>query len=104
MGGLAARKQKNAKRQRLELHFRDQRAALKAEIRKARKDNERMLVFLLSQKLDQMPRDSSVIRIRNRCEVTGRPKSGHVGGIAPISRITARELASYGLLPGVRKV
>lgn len=53
------------------------------------------------KKITEMPRDSSKIRIRNRCELTGR---GH-GYIRQfkLSRIMVRELASFGLIPGLRK-
>lgn len=51
--------------------------------------------------LNKMPRDSSRIRLRNRCQLTGRPR-GFLRKFK-ISRITFRELASQGLIPGVTK-
>lgn len=51
--------------------------------------------------LSQLPRNSSPIRQRNRCKLTGRPR-GYMRQFG-ISRITFREMASQGLIPGVRK-
>ena len=52
-------------------------------------------------KLEKMPRDSSKIRIRNRCVVTGRPRSYYRK--FGLSRITFREMALKGEIPGVTK-
>ena len=51
--------------------------------------------------LSTLPRNSSPIRKRNRCKLTGRPR-GYMRQFG-ISRITFREMASKGLIPGVRK-
>ena len=51
--------------------------------------------------LSKMPRNASVSRLRNRCAITGRPR-GYMSFFG-ISRIKFRNLASFGLLPGVRK-
>jgi small subunit ribosomal protein S14 len=51
--------------------------------------------------LQKLPRNSSKTRLHNRCSITGRPK-GYMR-IFGISRITFRELASSGLIPGVKK-
>lgn len=51
--------------------------------------------------LQKLPRNASPIRQRNRCSVTGRPR-GYMRQFG-ISRITFRELASKGLIPGVKK-
>ena len=51
--------------------------------------------------LNKMPRNSSHIRLRNRCQMTGRPR-GYMRKFK-MSRLTFRELASIGLLPGVTK-
>jgi small subunit ribosomal protein S14 len=53
------------------------------------------------EKLNKLPRNSSKIRIRNRCIVTGRGRS--VFRFCKLSRISLRNLASQGLLPGIRK-
>jgi len=51
--------------------------------------------------LSRIPRNSNPIRLRNRCKLTGRPR-GYMRQFG-ISRITFREMASKGLIPGVRK-
>lgn len=48
-----------------------------------------------------MPRDASASRVKNRCVLTGRGHSVH--RFARVSRIMVRQLAHYGLLPGVSK-
>ena len=48
-----------------------------------------------------MPRNSSAVRVQNRCEVTGRPHS--VYRLNKLSRIALRELGSKGLVPGLVK-
>ena len=52
-------------------------------------------------KLAQLPRNSAQIRIRNRCEVTGRPRAYYRK--LKMSRIALRELGSKGLVPGLVK-
>ena len=51
--------------------------------------------------LQKLPKNSSPVRIHNRCKITGRPKGymRHFG----ISRVKFREMANKGLIPGVRK-
>ncbi len=51
--------------------------------------------------LQALPRNSSPIRLHNRCKITGRPK-GYMRQFG-ISRIQFREMASKGLIPGVKK-
>lgn len=51
--------------------------------------------------LDKLPKNSSPVRLHNRCNITGRPK-GYMRQFG-ISRITFREMASNGLIPGVTK-
>ena len=51
--------------------------------------------------LQKLPRNSSPSRLKNRCEVTGRSR-GYMRKFG-LSRITFREMASEGLLPGIRK-
>jgi small subunit ribosomal protein S14 len=53
------------------------------------------------QGLSRLPRNSNPIRLHNRCKITGRPK-GYIRQFG-ISRITFREMASEGLIPGVKK-
>jgi small subunit ribosomal protein S14 len=51
--------------------------------------------------LQKLPRNSNPIRLRNRCLLTGRPR-GYMRQFG-ISRITFREMASNGLIPGIKK-
>lgn len=51
--------------------------------------------------LDKIPRNASKVRLHNRCSITGRPK-GYMRQFG-ISRITFREMASNGLIPGIKK-
>ncbi len=51
--------------------------------------------------LQKLPRNSSATRLRNRCSISGRPR-GYIRQFG-ISRITFREMASQGLIPGVKK-
>lgn len=51
--------------------------------------------------LQKLPRNSNPIRLRNRCSLTGRPR-GYMRQFG-ISRITFREMASKGMIPGVKK-
>ncbi len=51
--------------------------------------------------LQQLPKNSSKVRLHNRCKLTGRPK-GYMRQFG-ISRIDFREMASEGLIPGVKK-
>ena len=51
--------------------------------------------------LDKLPKNSASCRLHNRCSLTGRPK-GYMRAVG-ISRIQFREMASNGLIPGVKK-
>ena len=53
------------------------------------------------QKLEKMPRDANPIRVRNRCNLTGRPR-GYYRKFG-LSRISLRELATKGRVPGLKK-
>jgi small subunit ribosomal protein S14 len=75
------------------------RAALKAIIADKEKPMEERFAAVL--KLAEMPRNSSKIRIRNRCALSGRPRA-HYRKFR-LSRIALRDLASRGELPGVVK-
>lgn len=90
---------KNAKRRKLVERYAKRRAELKAII------NDRSLPmderFSAQLKLAQIPRNSSKTRIRNRCEVSGRPR-GYYRKLK-MSRIALRELGSLGLVPGLVK-
>ena len=51
--------------------------------------------------LDKLPKDSSPVRLHNRCKLTGRPK-GYMRKFG-LSRVTFREMASDGKIPGITK-
>lgn len=51
--------------------------------------------------LQSIPKNASPVRLHNRCKITGRPK-GYMRTFG-ISRVTFREMANEGLIPGVRK-
>ena len=51
--------------------------------------------------LQKLPKNSSPVRMHNRCKLTGRPK-GYMRNFG-ISRVTFREMANKGLIPGIRK-
>lgn len=84
---------------RLVAQYAEKRAALKA----IANDESRPLEerFEARLKLAEMPRNSSPTRIRNRCEVTGRPRAYYRK--LKMSRITLRDLASNGQIPGMTK-
>jgi small subunit ribosomal protein S14 len=83
----AAVKARERKRERLVAKFADKRAKLKAEGDYIG--------------LDKLPRNASPVRLHNRCKLTGRPK-GYMRKFG-ISRVTFREMASAGKIPGVTK-
>lgn len=91
--------EKNNRRRRLVAKYRAKRTRLKAIAENmALAPEER---FQAQLKLAQLPRNSSPVRIRNRCELTGRPRA--VYRKFRLSRIALRELASQGQIPGVVK-
>ena len=51
--------------------------------------------------LQKIPKNASPVRLHNRCKLTGRPK-GYMRQFG-ISRVTFREMANFGLIPGVKK-
>ena len=57
--------------------------------------------FAAQLKLAKLPRNSAKIRLKNRCAITGRPRGFYRK--FKLSRIMLREMASFGLLPGVKK-
>ena len=54
-----------------------------------------------ARKLQSIPKNANPIRLHNRCKITGRPK-GYIRQFG-LSRIQFREMASAGLIPGVKK-
>ncbi len=90
---------RNIKRQKLVEKY----AAKKAELKKILADPKTSDedFFAAQRKLNKIPRNASKVRIRNRCSVTGRPRA-YIRKFG-VSRITFRELALDGKLPGVTK-
>ena len=91
--------QRNLKRIRLVKRFLKKRESLKKIIKNKKLPLEER--FWAQLKLAKMPRNSARIRIRNRCEITGRPHG--VYRKLRISRIALRELALSGKIPGMTK-
>ena len=89
--------EKNKRRRKLAKRHSNKRAALLARDR-ALPPEERCQAYI---KLAELPRNSAPTRIRNRCEVSGRPR-GYYRKFQ-LSRIALRELASIGQIPGVVK-
>jgi small subunit ribosomal protein S14 len=91
--------EKNNRRRKLAKKYSGRRARLKEIARdKSQPMEER---FAAALKLAQVPRNSSKTRIRNRCEVTGRPRAFYRK--LRMSRIALRDLGSQGLIPGLVK-
>ena len=80
-------KAREVKRQKLVQKYADKRSKLKSEGD-----------YIGLQKL---PKNASPVRLHNRCKITGRPK-GYMR-VFGISRVTFREMANKGLIPGIKK-
>ena len=92
-------KQREAKREKLVAKHAEKRAALKAIILNVdSSDEDRWAAQIQLQKL---PRDSSKSRLRNRCQITGRPHG--VYRKFKLSRIMIREQGMMGNIPGLKK-
>jgi|SRR3954449_7795569 small subunit ribosomal protein S14 len=91
--------EKNNRRRRMTAQKGPKRARLKAIARDKTKPMEER--FAATLKLAELPRNSSATRIRNRCELTGRPRGFYRKH--KLSRIALRELGSKGLIPGLVK-
>ena len=90
---------RNKKRERMVEAKASKRAELKAIVKNQDVAPEER--FAAQLKLNELPRNSSKIRIHNRCELTGRPHAFYRK--FKMSRIALRELASQGKIPGVVK-
>ncbi len=91
--------QRNLKRIRMSKRFANRRKKLKAIVNNRKLPlNER---FAAQLKLSKMPKNSAKTRVRNRCEITGRPHG--VYRKLRISRIALRQMASAGKIPGMTK-
>ena len=91
--------QKNINRKKIVSKFDTRRKTLKKRIMQKNLTMEER--FKLQSKLNDLPRDSANIRVRNRCEITGRTRG--VYRKFGLSRIKLRELTMSGALPGVVK-
>ena len=80
-------KARERKREKMVERYADKRAQLKAEGR--------------WEELQKLPKNSSYVRLHNRCKLTGRPR-GYMRQFG-ISRVLFREMANKGLIPGVTK-
>jgi small subunit ribosomal protein S14 len=91
--------EKNERRRKLSAQYANKRAKLKATIQnKSVTPEER---FEAALKLAELPRNSAKIRVRNRCELTGRPRGTYRK--LKLARNMLRELASAGQIPGMVK-
>ena len=91
--------EKNKRRRRIATKYSGRRARLLAIANDRTQPQEER--FAARLKLAELPRNSSPNRVRNRCEITGRPRAFYRK--FKISRIALRELASSGLIPGMVK-
>jgi small subunit ribosomal protein S14 len=91
--------EKNNRRRKMAKKFASRRAKLKAVVQD--KDLPMEERFAAGLKLAELPRNSARIRIRNRCELTGRPRAYYRKH--KLSRIALRDLGSKGLIPGLVK-
>ena len=91
--------EKNKHRRKLVNRHAEKRARLKAITKDRSKPMEERFKAQLA--LNEMPRNSSKVRVRNRCEANGRPR-GYYRKLK-MSRVMLRELASQGLIPGMVK-
>ncbi len=78
---------RQAKRERMVAHYAEKRAALKASGD--------------LKALDELPRNSSKVRLKNRCQLSGRPR-GYIRYFG-LSRVVFRDMALAGKIPGIRK-
>jgi len=91
--------EKNNRRRRMVARL----AGKRAELKRVAKDQSLTMEdrFQARLKLAEMPRNSAAVRIRNRCEITGRPRG--VYRKLRMSRIALRDLGSAGMIPGLVK-
>lgn len=91
--------EKNSRRRMLSDKYKARRTKLKALIQdKTVSDEERFFAVL---KLAEMPRNSARVRVRNRCELTGRPRGYHRK--YKLGRVALRLMSASGMIPGVVK-
>jgi small subunit ribosomal protein S14 len=90
--------EREKKRQKLVIKYLLKRSNLKNQIKQANSLQEKLE---LHRKLQQLPRNSSPVRLRNRCLITGRSR-GYFKDFG-LSRHVLREMAHQGFLPGITK-
>ncbi len=90
-------KAREIKRAKLVAKYAEKRAALKKIVN----SGDPVEAYEAARKLQEIHRNANPIRLHNRCKLTGRPK-GYMR-LFGISRIQFREMASSGLIPGVKK-
>ena len=90
---------KNEKRKALVKQYASKYAKLKAIADDESKDETERLIARL--KMAELPRNANPTRVRNRCEVTGRPRAYYRK--FRLSRVMLRELGNHGLIPGLTK-
>ena len=91
--------EKNNRRRKLVKKFTGKRTRLLAVANDETKSMDER--FTARLKLAELPRNSNPTRVRNRCEITGRPRA--VYRKVKMSRIALREFANLGLVPGMVK-
>lgn len=91
--------QRNEKRKKLATKFAAKRTELKAVLVNPQSTDEEF--FAAQKRLQKLPRNSSPVRVRNRCSMSGRPRA-FISKFG-VSRIQFRELALAGKIPGVTK-
>jgi len=91
--------EREKKREKLVAQYAEKRAALKAIISDQEKPVEER--FKASLELAKLPRNSSAVRLHNRCQLTGRPHAYYRK--MKVSRIALRDLGSNGEIPGLVK-
>ena len=89
----------NIKRKKLVEMYATKRKDLLSKIKDPNLSYEEKQMYRL--KLEKLPKNSNPIRVRNRCNLTGRPRSYYRR--FGLSRISLREMASQGLIPGITK-
>lgn len=90
--------EREKKRQKLVSKYAVKRFILKEEIKKNEYLEEKLDLYM---KLQQFPKNSSPVRLHNRCRVTGRPK-GYFRDFG-VSRLVLREMVHDCVLPGIKK-
>lgn len=90
--------ERNRKRYKLVSKYKEKRKVLNQDMRQSVSLEEKLQI---SFKFQQLPKNSSKVRLHNRCSITGRPK-GFFRDFG-VSRLILREMVHNGVLPGIRK-